>query len=169
MQDKGNVKHYKEKIQNPKWRKYLPKIVLTGFGMSECLVLVLVFWRTFLDEVEPQVTNIQPKHKGEELHPFPPLPTALPFSLCLQSQPSTHCAPSKIQNGFIYISLSFTLLDVFLATRKVKKERRAPSCRCCLYLLTSGKFPNAAMSHFPMDPATMPLDAKKVLKSPCHT
>lgn len=137
------------------------------FGMSDCLFLVLVlFSRTFLDEVDPQVTAIESKHKGEEIHPFP-LP-CLSHCVCSPSPaPTVHPAKYKI---YIYTSLSFTPLDVLLATRKTKKERRA-HCHVDAASTCSaqGVFPNAAISHFPIDPAAVPVDAKQMVKYPCHT
>lgn len=168
MQVKGNATHDKEKIQNPKWRKYLARAVLSWlwyvrlFGPCCSVVLKNISgWSGATSHWH----WIKARGKGTT-----PLPTALPFSLCLQSQPSTHCAPSKIQNGFIYTSLSFTLLDILLPTRKGKKESRAhchaDAASTCW---PQGEFPNAAISHVPIDPASVPVDHKKMVKSLCHT
>lgn len=136
MQVKGNATHYKENIHNPKWRKYLPRTVLIWLwylrSLGPCFSVLkhISGWSGATSHWH----SIKAQGRGTTT-----LPTALPFLLRLQSWPSTHCAPSKIQNGLIYTDISFTLLDVLLATWKGKKERSAQSCGCCLYLLTSGR------------------------------
>lgn len=104
-----------------------------------------------------------------------PLPAALPcteLAPYLQSQPSTHCAPSKIHNGFIYTSLSFAVSDISFATREGKKERRAHCLSGAASIhwpgiarVVQGEFPNAAISHFTIDPGAVPADAKRIVKS----
>lgn len=131
------------KIPNPKWRKYLPRTVLSWHWyvrlLGSCFSVLknVSGW----SGATSYCHWIKARGRGTT-----PLPTALPSSLCLQPQPSTHCVPRKIKKIHIYTGLSFTLLHILLSTRKRTKEGRAhfheDAASTCW---PQGEFPNTAM------------------------
>lgn len=109
-----------------------------------------------------QVTDIESKHKGEELHPLPPLC----LSHCaLSPSPAPTVLPAKSKmDSFTPVSLS--LFQMFCLP--LEKERREGHTVMRVLPLPQGEFPNSAMSHFPVNPAAVPIHAKKAVKSLCQ-
>lgn len=112
MQVKGSATHYdyKEKIQNPKWRKYLPRTALSWLWHVRLLRSCLSVLKNVFGWSRAQVTDTEWKHMREELHLFP-VP-CLSHCACSPS-PAPTVLPAKSKKIHIYTSLSFTLFCMF--------------------------------------------------------